>query len=490
MTVTLPFDLHADFATALPQLVEPAHGEEQPDPQVVVVNDELASQLGIDATWLRTRDGIDFLLGNASPADRPPQAMAYAGFQFGGLSPRLGDGRALLLGEVADERGTLHDLHAKGTGPTPFSRPGTDGRAGLGPMLREYLISEALHALGVPTARSLAVLTTGRRIQRRTVTPAAVVVRVASSHLRVGTVQYAAYQGGPQLVEAVGELCIGRHYPHVQGPGRFRDLFCAIVDAQCATVARWQRLGFIHGVMNTDNTTLSGQSIDFGPCAFMESYDPGTVYSSIDTQGRYAFGNQGPILGWNLARLAEVMLPLFDPDPDKAVAFAQEAMDGFAQRFADAADAELARGLGLDPADEASAKLVAGYTRALEAAGPDITLTNRSLADAAAGNPADLRAALGAAGDSRASGWVDAWLAQGPDADELARIHPMVIPRNRAVDKALTAAELDGDLEPFFRLLDAVTRPFAPVDEDAPGAEVLLRPDPQGLEGFRTFCGT
>ena len=429
--------LDHQFADAFPELVHAAHAEEQPDPQLIVLNEPLARELGLDPDWLRSPEGLRFLLGLGG---NRTVAMGYAGHQFGQFSPRLGDGRALLLGEI-DGR----DLHAKGTGPTVFSRGG-DGRGALGPMLREYLVSEAMHALGVPTTRGLAVISTGRRIMRTGAVPGAVLVRTAASHLRIGTVQYARITDTGDLTERLCTYARQRHYPD---RNTHEEFFTAVMDAQIATVAQWMRLGFIHGVMNTDNTTLSGETIDYGPCAFLDHYDPATFFSSIDTHGRYAFRNQPVILGWNLARLAEALIPLIE------VETAQELMNSFPDRWERAQAAELARTLGTD--DPAVGER---WTSMLEEHSPDVTDTHRLLNDDPAALPG---------GD---------WTGLNPME------HPFHIPRNHLVDAALRAAEA-GDLAPFHTLLAVVTDPFT--DH---GAE-FRGPAPEEFnELFRTFCGT
>ncbi|HEY0508058.1 MAG TPA: YdiU family protein, partial [Blastococcus sp.] len=302
--------LDGRFARELPEMARPWQAEEAPDPQLLVLNEPLAAELGLDPDWLRSADGVRLLIGNAVPAGATPVAQAYAGHQFGGFTPRLGDGRALLLGELTDADGRLRDLHLKGSGRTPFARGG-DGLAAVGPMLREYVISEAMHALGIPTTRSLAVVATGRQVRRETLLPGAVLTRVAASHLRVGSFQFAAATGDIDLLRRLGEHAISRHHPGATDAERpFLALFDAVVTAQAQLVARWMHVGFIHGVMNTDNMTISGETIDYGPCAFLEAFDPATVYSSIDSGGRYAYGNQPLVAEWNLARLAEALLPL------------------------------------------------------------------------------------------------------------------------------------------------------------------------------------
>ena len=449
--------LHHDFAQKLPHLVRPTEGEEQPHPEMVILNEELAMDLGLDPNWLRSSEGIELLTGRAGG-----HAMAYSGFQFGAFNPQMGDGRAMLLGEV-EKDGRLWDLHAKGTGLTPYSRLGSDGRGTLSSMLREYLVSEAMHALGVPTTRALAVISTGRPIQRGHVQPAGIVVRVAASHIRVGTFHLAAQT---DYTRQLADYAIARHYPGAD----YQEFFTQVMDTQIRTVSQWMRLGFIHGVMNTDNTTISGETIDYGPCAFMEAYSPDTVFSSIDRQGRYAFGNQPSILGWNLARLAESLLPLFDMDMNKAMDFTQETINGYTDRFEHHRNRDLAKAL------DTSLEIASSYSAAMWLNGPDITLAHRALADAAAGHPTPARELL-PEGD-----FVDEYLTSSPDPCCVDRAMPRVIPRNLAVEAALSSAER-GEMGPFRELLDAVTHPWEP----HPSFEA---PDPHGLKGYLTYCGT
>ncbi|MTD97065.1 protein adenylyltransferase SelO family protein [Corynebacterium guaraldiae] len=458
---SLPFELRSEFAQRLPHMVTASRGEEQPTARMVVLNEELAAELGLDPDWLRSEDGLEFLLGRGPVT---PHAMAYAGFQFGQYNPTMGDGRALLLGEVTGPTAAhnptgLWDLHAKGTGLTPYSRYGSDGRGTLRSMLREYLFSESMHALGVPTTRSLAVIGTGRPIQRQMVEEAGVLVRVAASHIRVGSFHFAAHSQVPGLLQQLADYTIERHYPGAD----YQELFTRVMDAQAATVAGWMQVGFIHGVMNTDNTTLSGETIDYGPCAFMENYDLNTWFSSIDTQGRYRFGRQPDMLGWNLARLAESLLPLFDVSPDASLTWAQEAINSFGERFEKARRREAACRLQIP--DE----LFQDYSAALAQSAPDLAQAHRSLVSAAAGEPAE---AYEMFCDAR---FVDAYRASGPNVESLKQTVPRVIPRPRLVEAALS------DAEEFPRLLHATTRPFTAAPEyEQPG----------GTEGYLTYCGT
>ena len=321
------------FADALPELAVAWQAEEAPEPRLLVLNETLAADLGLDPAWLRTEAGVGLLLGRDLPEGATPVAQGYAGHQFGGYSPRLGDGRALLLGELTDPDGQVHDLHLKGSGRTPYARGG-DGRAAVAPMLREFVVAEAMHALGIPTTRSLAVVATGRPVQRETVLPGAVLARVASSHLRVGSFQYARATDDVDLLRRLADHAIARHHPDAaEAEQPYLALFEAVLDAQASLVARWMLVGFMHGVMNTDNMTISGETIDYGPCAFLDAYDPATVFSSIDHGGRYAYGNQPAIAQWNLARLAEALLPLIDDDQERAIAMATEALHAFPDRY-------------------------------------------------------------------------------------------------------------------------------------------------------------
>ena len=345
-TSTSTVHLEGVYAAVLPELATAWKVDEHPAPRLLVLDEALAGELGLDAGWLRSDEGARFLVGNV-PEGATPVAQLYAGHQFGQYSPRLGDGRALLLGELRDGEGRLRDLHLKGSGRTPFARGG-DGLAAVGPMLREYLLSQAMHALGIPTTRSLAVTATGDSVYRDSLLPGAVLARVAASHIRVGTFQYARATGDVDLLRRLADHAIDRHHPQAkEAPNPYLALFDAVVTAQAELVARWMMVGFVHGVMNTDNMTISGESIDYGPCAFMEAFDPATVYSSIDHGGRYAYGNQPPIAEWNLARFAETLLPLLHEDQDRAVALATGSLESFRDQYAAAWTAGMHAKLGL-----------------------------------------------------------------------------------------------------------------------------------------------
>jgi len=477
--------LGSRFARELPEMGLPWHAEEAPDPRLLVLNQPLAEELGLDADWLRSPDGLRLLVGNLVPDGASPVAQAYAGHQFGGYSPRLGDGRALLLGELVDARGAVHDLHLKGSGRTPFARGG-DGLAAVGPMLREHVVSEAMHALGIPTTRSLAVVATGRAVRRETVLPGAVLARVASSHLRVGSFQYAAATGDADLLRRVADHAVARLHPGAaRAEHRHLALLDAVVAAQASLVARWMLVGFVHGVMNTDNMTISGETIDYGPCAFLEAFDPATVFSSIDTGGRYAYGNQPGVAQWDLARLAEALLPLLADDQDTAIALAVSSLERFGQQYDAAWDAGMRAKLGLpeDTAPAVAAPLVTDLLTLLQAGRVDWTSFFRRLGAAARGEAEPARSLfLDLTG---IDAWLDRWRALRPHAGAMDRVNPVYVPRNHLVEEALAAATT-GDLEPLHRLLEAVTDPFT----ERPGLGRYAEAAPQDFGAYRTFCGT
>jgi len=485
MTSQIAVSLDNRFARELPEMAVRWQAEPAPEPQLLVLNDALAVELGIDPLWLRSPDGLGMLTGTVIPSGADPVAQAYAGHQFGNLQPRLGDGRALLLGALSDPAGRSRDLHLKGSGRTPFARGG-DGLAVVGPMLREYVISEAMHAMGVPTTRSLAVVATGRAVQRETVLPGAVLARVASSHLRVGSFQFAALTGDLGLVKRLADHAIGLHHPGAaDAENPYLALFDAVVAVQASLVAKWMLVGFVHGVMNTDNTTISGETIDYGPCAFMEAFDPETVFSSIDQWGRYAYGNQPAIIGWNLARFAETLLPLLSDDPDQSIALAQASLTGFRVRYESAWLDGIRAKLGLTehiPTDIVSA-LVDELQAQLAQSRVDYTSFFRQLGRAARG---DTEPSRGLFLDlALFDDWLARWRALEPDADVMDRVNPVYIPRNHLVEEALAAAT-DGNMAPFEQLLEAL---HAPYDERA-GLQRYAEPAPDDFVNYRTFCGT
>lgn len=491
-----------DFDNSYARLPGRFYARQQPAPvsapRLIRLNVPLARQLRLDPEALASPDGVAILAGNRVPDGADPIAMAYAGHQFGGFVPQLGDGRAILLGEVVDAGGVRRDIQLKGAGQTPFSRRG-DGRAALGPVLREYIVSEAFAALGIPTTRALAAVLTGDYVMREEPLPGAVLTRVASSHIRVGTFQYFAARQDRDGVRTLADHVIARHYPEARdGDNPYRTLLDLVIARQGALVARWMLVGFIHGVMNTDNMSIAGETIDFGPCAFMDAYHPATVFSSIDQQGRYAFARQPGIAHWNLVRLAETLLPLLGEDEASAIASAEEALAAFVDRFESAYAAGLRRKIGLMSTTSNDLPgdliLIRDLLEMMARGQADFTLTFRRLADAARGPEAD--AALSALfGEGVDPGpWLSRWrerLAADDAASEvraamMRSVSPAYIPRNHRVEQAIKAAVDHGDLAPFDRLVDVLSRPF----DDQPGhAELALPPAPEEIVR-ETFCGT
>jgi len=491
-TRPIPFDnSYARLPDAFFAPVDPTPVEA---PRLIRFNRALAEELGLDADALE-RHGAAYFSGNTPLPGSLPLAMAYAGHQFGQFVPQLGDGRAILLGEVIDRAGKRRDIQLKGAGQTPYSRRG-DGRAALGPVLREYIISEAMHALGIPTTRALAAVSTGQPVYRDRVLPGAVFTRVAASHIRVGTFQFFAARGDTENVRVLADHVIKRHYPELKGAEKpWLALLDAVAERQASLIARWLGVGFIHGVMNTDNMTISGETIDFGPCAFMDRYDPRTVYSSIDHGGRYAFGNQPMIGQWNIARLAEAMLAILDENQDKAVEAANAAVGRFMERFQEHWKHVIRAKIGLDVnEEEGDQALIRDLLILLYEQKADYTLAFRRLADAAEGSGGD--AALGALlGDSGAlAPWLAVWRerlsreAASPQdrAAAMRKVNPAFIPRNHKVEEALTEAVDHGDFSLFEALNDVLARPY----EDQPAFDAYAQPPKPGEEVTATFCGT
>jgi uncharacterized protein YdiU (UPF0061 family) len=474
MTLHIPFDnsyarLPARFFT-----LQPPTPVAQPG--LVRINDQLARELGLDPAALATPEGLDMLAGNAVPEGATPLAQVYAGHQFGGWSPQLGDGRALLLGEIDSPLGRV-DLQLKGSGPTPYSRMG-DGRAWLGPVLREYIVSEAMHALGIPTTRALAAVTTGEIVLRERRYPGAVLTRVARSHIRVGTFQYFAARQDVEGLQALTEHVIARHYPQAQTP---LDLLNAVIDAQGALIAQWMAVGFIHGVMNTDNTSVAGETIDYGPCAFIDIYHPDTVFSSIDQFGRYAYARQPDIAVWNLAQFATALLPLMG-ERNAAIEAATEAVHRFPVVFADHWLARFRAKLGLTTAEKDDADLIQSLLDRMAQGRADFTNTFRALGTTAARD----QFTDPTAHDT----WAEVWRARlaresaNPDAAaaRMAQVNPAIIPRNHRVEQAIQAA-LSGDLAPFHTLTEALQSPFTENPD-------LAQPPHDHEAVTQTFCGT
>lgn len=462
-----------------------------PGPRLVKFNDALAETLGLDRAAIETLGTAEIFAGNVLPAGADPIAMAYAGHQFGNFVPQLGDGRAILLGEVIDRDGTRRDIQLKGAGRTRFSRGG-DGRAALGPVLREYLLSEAMHALGIPTTRALAAVTTGEEVWRETALPGAVLTRIAASNIRVGTFQYFAARGDVEAITILADYVIGRHYPGLRETANpYLALLRAVGDRQAALIAQWMNVGFIHGVMNTDNMAISGETIDFGPCAFMDAYDPATVFSSIDQFGRYAYANQPIIAQWNLARFAETLLPLLDAEQDKAIELANDIILGFSGVFEKLQLAGMRRKLGVHTAEDGDATLVQDLLALLKDNAVDFTLFFRRLSEHGPADPA-LQALFTT--PASLTPWAERWaerLTREPMEPELRRqamlgVNPAYIPRNHLVEAALAAAVERSDFGPFETLLKVLSRPFA----EQPGQAEYAAPPPPSERAYRTFCGT
>ena len=463
-------------------------------PRLIKLNRALAVRLGLDPDLLESPEGAEILAGKRLPDGAQPIAMAYAGHQFGHFVPQLGDGRAILLGEVIDIDGIRRDIQLKGSGPTPFSRRG-DGRAALGPVLREYIVSEAMAALGIPTTRSLAATITGESVMRETVLPGAVLTRVASSHIRVGTFQYFAARGDTEGVRRLADHAIARHYPQAaQAERPYRALLEGVIARQAELVARWLQVGFIHGVMNTDNTSISGETIDYGPCAFMDHYDPAAVFSSIDEQGRYAYANQPRIALWNLTRLAECLLPLFSDDKDKAIEEAQSVLAEFPGKFTAAYQSGLRQKIGLFTARDGDEALVQDLLEAMAKNSADFTLTFRRLSAAAedAARDQDVRAHF--ADPVAYDEWTARWRQRAGEEPQtpteraamMRTVNPAFIPRNHRIEAVIQAAVARDDYAPFEELIAVLAKPY----EEQPAFADYANPPEPHQRVLQTFCGT
>jgi uncharacterized protein YdiU (UPF0061 family) len=454
-------------------------------PQIVIANHELAATLGLDLTVLSEQQQALLFAGQVIPDGAEPIAQAYAGHQYGGFT-MLGDGRAILLGEHCTPDGNRVDVQFKGSGDTPFSRRG-DGRAALGPMLREYIISEAMAVLGIPTTRSLAVVTTGEPVYRESVLRGAVLTRIAASHIRVGTFQFLAARQDRVNLQKLADYTIARHYPEIQDRAdKYYEFFKAVVDRQASLIARWQLVGFVHGVMNTDNMAISGETIDYGPCAFMDTYHPDTVFSSIDEYGRYAYSNQPAIAQWNLARFAETILHLLSENEETQMELAKKTLYDFAEIYDGYWLKGMRRKLGLEIEEEGDRELINTFLEHLQNAGADFTLSFRNLVKAGGMN-------IVSSSDGSFQNWYRRWLERlGRESKSLEQaallmnqVNPLVIPRNHKVEEALEAAQKN-DLSPFQALLSAVREPF----HETEAAEVFSIAPPSNQCRYKTFCGT
>jgi len=492
--MTVAFDFDNTYARLPDRFFHRQDPASWPEPRLIRLNRPLAETLGLDPAALETPEGVEILAGRRVPEGAEPLAMAYAGHQFGGFSPQLGDGRALLLGEIVGTDGVRRDVQLKGSGKTPFSRMG-DGRAAIGPVLREYVVSEGMHALGVPTTRALAAVATGDVVVRETPLPGAVLVRIARGHVRVGTFQYFYARQDVDALRLLTDYVLSRHHPGRVGETPAHALLDATVETQASLLAQWMSFGFIHGVMNTDNMSLAGETIDYGPCAFMEAYHPGTVYSSIDAHGRYAYANQPKAAHWNLAQLAQSLLPLMAEDPDAAIPAAQAAVDRFPTLYEAEWLARFRAKLGLAEAKDGDDALAQELLTAMAENRADFTLTFRALSRLPSEGGAETDAAARDlfVDPTAFDAWAPRWRARLAEERRTeaerqaaqAAVNPLFIPRNHLVEEALSAAEKD-DLAPLDQLLDALTRPF----DDRPELERHALPAAPEEAVTQTFCGT
>lgn len=485
------FNFDNSFARSLEGFFKPCQAEPATAPTLLQFNHALAKELGLDPVALDSEAGLAIFSGNATPEGSEPLAQAYAGHQFGGFSPQLGDGRALLLGEVIDTQQRRRDIQLKGSGRTPFSRGG-DGLAAIGPVLREYLIGEAMHALGVPTTRALAAVATGKHVYREIALPGAILTRIAASHIRVGTFQYAGARGDILKVRELADYAIQRHYPDTSdAENPYLAFFAAVADAQAALVARWMNIGFIHGVMNTDNMTISGETIDYGPCAFMDKYAASTVFSSIDQYGRYAYANQPEILTWNLARLAETLIPHVDTKKERAIELLTETIECIQPLYESYWLSGMRSKIGLTTEDILDEELINDLLKIMEAGQADFTLVFRRLSKTLQGDSDAVRNLFKEPDAFNA--WVVRWQKRLEQEDILAettaqamdRVNPIYIPRNHKVEESLAAA-VNQDMRPFTKLLEVVIQPF----DEVAGNEAYTEPAPTTNRRYQTFCGT
>jgi len=486
----VPFD--NSYARLPPQFFADQAPTPVAGPTLIKFNDALALELGLDVDSLK-QNGAAIFSGNDILPGSQPIAMAYAGHQFGNFVPQLGDGRAILLGEVKDRNGRRRDIQLKGAGPTPFSRRG-DGRAALGPVLREYIVSEAMHALGIPTTRALAAVTAGQPVYRETVLPGAIFTRVAASHIRVGTFQFFAARGDTDGLRILADYVIARHYPEIRDRvNPYLALLEAVAERQASLIARWLHVGFIHGVMNTDNMTVSGETIDFGPCAFMDAYNPATVFSSIDRNGRYAYANQPAIGQWNLARLGETLIPLIDPSADTAIDLANTVIKAYGERFQSHWLSGMRAKIGLANEEDGDLELIQSLLAIMQQQNADFTLAFRRLAYLTADD--DVTDFASTFEDPQSvTPWLERWrkrLARDPQsatarAQAMRKVNPSFIPRNHRIEQAIQAAIEDEDFSLFEALLEVLSRPY----EDQPAFAPYAEPPQPAERVLQTFCGT
>ncbi len=487
----LKFNFDNSFARSLEGFFVSCQAEPAITPKLLQFNHALAAELGLDPIALDSEAGVAIFSGNVIPEGSEPIAQAYAGHQFGGFAAQLGDGRALLLGEIIDTRQRRRDVQLKGSGRTPFSRGG-DGKAALGPVLREYLVGEGMHALGIPTTRALAAVTTGETVYREIPLPGAILTRVAASHIRIGTFEYSAAQGDIDKVKELADYAIARHYPQIADTKNpYLSFFEAVSNAQATLVARWMNIGFIHGVMNTDNMAISGETIDYGPCAFMDRYASGTVFSSIDRQGRYAYGNQPKILSWNLTRLAETLIPFVHPDKERAFNLLTDKIQRIQFVYESSWLAGMRGKIGLSTEDPHDLDLINDLLWVMEDGHADFTLAFRRLAEFVRGDSDTIRSLLEQPGAFDV--WAKRWkkrleqegIAAENTAQEMDKVNPIYIPRNHKVEEAIAAA-YKGDMMPFSKLLAVLSHPY----DEVAGNEDYAVPAPDTDKPYQTFCGT
>ncbi len=489
------FNFDNSFAKELEGFYVPIKGHDAPKPELVRLNESLAAELQLDAEFLSSDAGVEILSGKQAPEGAYPLAQAYAGHQFGGFSPSLGDGRAMLLGEVIDLDGVRRDIQLKGSGRTPFSRNG-DGKAALGPVLREYIVSEAMHALGVPTTRSLAAVTTGEQVYREVPLPGAVLTRIASSHLRIGTFQFFAARNDEAKVKQLADYAINRHYPSLnEHPDKYLEFLKAVISVQASLVAQWMAIGFVHGVMNTDNMTISGETIDYGPCAFIDVFTENAVFSSIDETGRYAYRMQPLILQWNLARLAECLLGLIDnEDKDNAVRVATNELNVVPEIYKKQWLERMGAKIGLKEPVAEDNKLIENLLKVMEDGRADFTNTFRALAMAVEKNDQPFLEQFSESTVNPAKDWLADWrsrtrqetVSDDDRIEQMKQANPHYIPRNHLVEEAIREAVSSNNLEPFTSLMTVLEKPF----DEQDGTEKYTRGAPADSGPYITFCGT
>jgi len=481
-----PIRFENSYAALPEQFYSRTDPEKAHDPELIRMNAVLAEELGLDTEWLASADGVAMFAGSRVPESAQPISMVYAGHQFGNFVPQLGDGRAHLIGELVDKNGSRFDLHLKGSGRTPFSRRG-DGKAALGPVLREYIVSEWFAAMGIPSTRTLAAVVTGEDVYRESVLPGAVLARVAQSHVRVGTFQFFANRNDLEGVTILADYVIDRHFPELkESENPYLSFFEAVAMRQAKLIAQWMGVGFIHGVMNTDNMQVVGETIDFGPCAFMDRFHPDKVFSSIDRQGRYAWSRQSTIAQWNLARLAETLLPLFDPEQPKAIVLAEQVLEQFSEAFQRHYEAIFSAKLGLAE-DQSNEAFINGTLATMAANGVDFTLFFRRLTQVAGGAEEEPLLELFSSREA-ATLWLEAWKKQNVTADALHRMqlsNPIYIPRNHRIEQVIEKANI-GYFTPFHELVDLLAHPLV----EQPGFEHYELPPKLHEEVRETFCGT